>query len=77
MTDEGVRGILACVANELMIGYREHLLLDRNLSENSIRAYTADLQSLLEHINKLGITEFKDLTIDHLAIITFSSSRFH
>jgi integrase/recombinase XerC len=66
MTDEGVRGILACVANELMIGYREHLLLDRNLSENSIRAYTADLQSLLEHINKLGITEFKDLTIDHL-----------
>ncbi|NBY39019.1 MAG: hypothetical protein EBQ63_06145 [Actinobacteria bacterium] len=66
MTDEGVRGILACVANELMNGYREHLLLDRNLSENSIRAYTADLESLLEHINKLGITEFKDLTIDHL-----------
>ena len=59
-------GILACVANELLASYREHLRLDRNLSENSIRAYIADLESLLEHINKLGVTEFKDLTIDHL-----------
>ena len=59
-------GILACVANELLARYREHLRLDRNLSENSIRAYIADLESLLEHINKLGVTEFKDLTIDHL-----------
>jgi integrase/recombinase XerC len=54
------------VANELLASYREHLRLDRNLSENSIRAYIADLESLLEHINKLGVTEFKDLTIDHL-----------
>ena len=59
-------GILACVANDLLASYREHLRLDRNLSENSIRAYIADLESLLEHINKLGVTEFKDLTIDHL-----------
>jgi integrase/recombinase XerC len=54
------------VANELLVSYREHLRLDRNLSENSIRAYIADLESLLEHINKLGVTEFKELTIDHL-----------
>ena len=54
------------MANELLASYREHLRLDRNLSENSIRAYIADLESLLEHINKLGVTEFKDLTIDHL-----------
>ena len=54
------------MANELLASYREHLRLDRNLSENSIRAYVADLESLLEHINKLGVTEFKDLTIDHL-----------
>ena len=59
-------GILARMANELLASYREHLRLDRNLSENSIRAYIADLESLLEHINKLGVTEFKDLTIDHL-----------
>ena len=54
------------MANDLLASYREHLRLDRNLSENSIRAYIADLESLLEHINKLGVTEFKDLTIDHL-----------
>ena len=54
------------MANELLASYREHLRLDRNLSENSIRACIADLESLLEHINKLGVTEFKDLTIDHL-----------
>ena len=59
-------GILACMANDVLTSYREHLILDRNLSENSIRAYVADLESLLLHINKLGITEFKDLTIDHL-----------
>lgn len=54
------------VASDLMGEYREHLILERNLSENSIRAYCADLDSLLAHINKLGITEFKDLTIDHI-----------
>jgi len=54
------------MSEELIKGYREHLVLERNLSENSIRAYLADLDSLLLHINALGITEFKDLTLDHL-----------
>lgn len=56
----------ARVTSDLMAQYREHLILDRNLSENSIRAYCADLESLLEHINKLGITEFRSLSIDHI-----------
>lgn len=54
------------MSQELIKGYREHLVLDRNLSENSVRAYLADLDSLLLHINALGITEFKNLTLDHL-----------
>ncbi|MFM8841213.1 MAG: tyrosine recombinase XerC [Actinomycetota bacterium] len=54
------------MSEELLKGYREHLILERNLSENSIRAYLADLDSLLLHINALGITEFKELTLDHL-----------
>ena len=61
-----MRCILVRVASELMNAYQEHLVNERNLSDNSIRAYIADLESLLEHINKLGVTEFKDLTIDHL-----------
>lgn len=56
----------ARMTSDLMAQYREHLILDRNLSENSIRAYCADLESLLEHINKLGITEFRSLSIDHI-----------
>lgn len=46
--------------------YREHLRNDRNLSENSIRAYLADLESMLAHVNQLGVTEFSTLELDHL-----------
>ena len=51
---------------ELVDQYREHLVIERNLSENSIRAYLVDLDSLLMHINAMGITEFKKLELDHL-----------
>jgi integrase/recombinase XerC len=54
------------MSQELLDGYREHLVIERNLSDNSIRAYLADLDSLLIHINALGITEFKELTLDQL-----------
>ena len=46
--------------------YADHLRNDRNLSENSIRAYLADLESLITHINLLGIENFSDLNINHL-----------
>lgn len=46
--------------------YRSHLITERNLSENSIRAYLTDLESLLLHINQLGVTEFSQLDINHL-----------
>ena len=46
--------------------YEEHLVLVRNLSDNSIRGYISDLNSLLEHINKLGVREFKDLELKHI-----------
>jgi integrase/recombinase XerC len=51
---------------ELVDQYCEHLVIERNLSENSIRAYLVDLDSLLMHINAMGITEFKKLELDHL-----------
>lgn len=46
--------------------YRAHLIDERNLSENSIRAYLADLDSLLLHINQLGVTEFSQLELNHV-----------
>jgi len=51
---------------ELENAYSAHLLNERNLSDNSIRAYIADLESLLLHVNQLGVTEFSQLTINHI-----------
>ena len=51
---------------DLIVQYEEHLVLIRNLSDNSIRGYISDLNSLLEHINKLGVREFKDLELKHI-----------
>jgi integrase/recombinase XerC len=51
---------------ELERAYGEHLRIERNLSENSVRAYLADLESMLTHINELGITEFSQLELNHL-----------
>lgn len=51
---------------ELIAQYEEHLALVRNLAPNSIRGYVSDLESFLAHIEKLGITEFHQLTISHI-----------
>lgn len=51
---------------ELEAAYRAHLINERNLSDNSIRAYIADLESLLLHVNQLGIVEFSQLTLNHI-----------
>jgi integrase/recombinase XerC len=54
------------MSNDLIAQYQEHLVLVRNLSDNSIRGYISDLNSLLDHINKLGVREFKDLELKHI-----------
>lgn len=51
---------------ELEEAYRVHLVNERNLSDNSVRAYLADLESLLLHINQLGVSEFSQLTLNHI-----------
>lgn len=52
--------------SELTKAYRRHLISERNLSENSIRAYLADLESLLLHVNQLGVSEFAQLELNHI-----------
>lgn len=54
------------LGQDLEHAYSEHLRNERNLSENSIRAYLADLESMLTHINQMGVTEFSSLELDHL-----------
>jgi integrase/recombinase XerC len=51
---------------ELEKAYRAHLINERNLSDNSVRAYLADLESLLVHVNQLGVSEFSQLTLNHI-----------
>ena len=54
------------MSTELIAQYEEHLVLVRNLSENSIRGYVSDLQSFLAHIEKLNIAEFSQLELTHV-----------
>jgi integrase/recombinase XerC len=51
---------------ELIAQYEEHLVLVRNLAENSIRGYVSDLESFLKHIEKIGIEEFSHLELSHI-----------
>ena len=51
---------------ELIAAYEEHLVLVRNLAENSIRGYVSDLQSFLQHLEKIEISEFSDLELTHI-----------
>jgi integrase/recombinase XerC len=50
----------------LIAQYEEHLAIDCNLADNSIRGYVSDLQSFLMHIEKLNISEFSDLELKHV-----------
>ena len=43
--------------------YEEHLRLQRNLSEHTIRAYIGDLTALFEHCAILGISSVDQLTL--------------
>lgn len=54
------------MSTDLIAQYEEHLALVRNLADNSIRGYVSDLESFLAHIEKLGVTEFHQLTISHI-----------
>lgn len=46
--------------------YENYLLNDRALSENTIRAYLGDLQSLISHLENLGLTSIQNLDLAHL-----------
>ena len=51
---------------ELIAQYEEHLVLVRNLAENSIKGYVSDLESFLKHMEKLHIDEFSQLELTHI-----------
>lgn len=46
--------------------FNSYLNQDRALSENTIRAYTGDLESFVTHLNALGLQDISALNISHL-----------
>ena len=52
--------------SEVFSKYENHLLNDRALSENTIRAYLGDLQSLISHLENLGLSTIENLDLAHL-----------
>lgn len=54
------------MSKELIAQYEEHLVLVRNLADNSIKGYVSDLESFLTHLEKLGIAEFSQLELTHI-----------
>ena len=57
------------MANEfesVFSAFQRHLEKERNLSVHTIRAYCGDLESLIAHLETLGLTEFSQLTLLHL-----------
>jgi integrase/recombinase XerC len=50
-------------APDVLAAFVQHLRLERGLSEHTIRAYTADIGSLLDHANRMGRPRPGDLDI--------------
>ena len=51
---------------KLIAAFTRHLEVERSLSVHTIRAYIGDLDSLLTHLNAIGVTDISQLELIHL-----------
>jgi integrase/recombinase XerC len=51
---------------KLIAAFTRHLKVERSLSEHTIRAYLGDLESLLVHLDSIGVSEISQLELAHL-----------
>jgi len=51
---------------EVALAFERHLRTERNLAAHSIRAYLGDLESLITHLQLLGVTDISHLQISHI-----------
>ncbi len=51
---------------KLIAAFTRHLEVERSLSVHTIRAYIGDLESLLTHLETIGITDISQLELIHL-----------
>ena len=52
--------------NHAIEAFTTHLNRERSLSDNTIRAYVGDLESLASHLKALGVEDVSTLNISHL-----------
>ena len=51
---------------KLIAAFTRHLEVERSLSVHTIRAYLGDLESLVTHLENIGVTEISHLELVHL-----------
>ena len=51
---------------KLITAFTRHLEVERSLSVHTIRAYIGDLESLLNHLETIGVTDISQLELVHL-----------
>lgn len=51
---------------EVLAIYERHLRLERNLSNHTVRAYRADIASMLDHAHRLGVEDVADIDLTTL-----------
>lgn len=52
--------------SEVFAAFERHLRVERNLSLHSIRAYLGDLDSLIHHLQALGVSDISKLELSHI-----------
>jgi integrase/recombinase XerC len=52
--------------SDIRDAFLKYLESERNLSAHTIRAYIGDLDSFLEHLEKLDVTDFSKLELSHI-----------
>lgn len=51
---------------KLIAAFSRHLQVERSLSTHTIRAYLGDLESLITHLEAIGVADISDLELVHL-----------
>jgi integrase/recombinase XerC len=51
---------------KLIAAFTRHLQVERSLSTHTIRAYIGDLESLITHLEAIGVADISDLELVHL-----------